>query len=222
MHRVFYVYADKSTTGAQAQLNAFDRAGLTGPKGRKLAKKDCFLDKDGSREERQNLLDLSKGLGGDVVVHIACAAYIGKPGRDRAKVLRILAERNVRVAILDGDPELYDTPIKRAAFLEEAEAVARKDNGKTRGPKNRGRPPAVRLTLDQWREVLKEWRLYDDKREAYLSRPYIRAKVADFSTENGLKIEAEKVKDDLLHSWFGKRADTSDREPPKQLWKAEE
>ena len=220
MHQVFYVYADKATTGAQAQLNAFERHGLTGPRGRKLTRKDCFVDLDGSRDERQNLLDLAS-LSPNSVVVIACAAYIGKPGRDRAKALRILAENGVRVAILDGEPELYDTPMKRAAFLEEADAVARRDNGKARGPKNKGRPPAVRLTLDQWRTCLKLWRQYDEAREAYSSRSVIRSMIADYSTENGLKIEAENVKNDFLKDWFGARSDTSDREPPKQLWKPE-
>ncbi len=217
MHQVFYIYADKTTTGAQAQVNAFERAGLTGPKGRKITKNDCFVDLDGSREARQNLLDLSI-LARNSVVVIACAAYIGKPGRDRAKALRILAENGVRVAILDGEPELYDTPMKRAAFLEEADAVARKDNGKARGPKNKGRPPAVRLTLAQWEACLKLWRQYDAEREAYSSRSVVRSMIADYSTENGLKIEAENVKNDFLKDWFGARSDTSDREPPKQLW----
>ena len=98
------------------------------------------------------------------------------------------------------------------------EAVARKDNGKARGPKNRGRPPKVRLTLDQWRTCLKLWRQYDEAREMYTLRSVVRSMIADYSTENGLKIEAENVKNDFLKDWFGARSDTSDREPPKQLW----
>lgn len=217
MHTVFYVYADKTTTGAQAQVNAFQRAGFTGPGGDSLQKSHCIVDLDGKRDNREILLE-NASISRGSVIRVACAAYIGKKGRDRARVLRILAENDISVAILDGDPVVYDTPLKRAAFLEEAEAVARADNGRAQGRKNKGRPPAVRLTLEQWRAILKLWRQYDDQREAFTSRHIVRSMIADYSTENGLKIEADNVKNDFLHGWFGRRSDTSDREPPKQLW----
>ena len=43
---IYYVYADAKTTGAQAQVNAFKRAGFD------IKKADCMVDLNGSREDR--------------------------------------------------------------------------------------------------------------------------------------------------------------------------
>lgn len=210
---IFYVYADATTTGAQAQVNAFKRAGFD------IKKSDCMVDLNGSREDR-DWLCRPKGEPPfpGWTVRLACAAYIGKPGKERAKVLRALASRGILVAVLDEDPILYDDDAKIAKFLKEAEAVARSDNGKKSGGAGKGRPPTVAwLTGKQWRDLLVSYRKSDPADPEYVTRPAFKAIVAMHSTNNGLAREREDITDDWLIWSFGKRKDRDDRRPPKQL-----
>lgn len=213
------MYADAKTTSVMKQLNALKRAGFTGPGGEMLQKKDVFIDENDSRYQRDTLTDKSPLPVAGSVIRIACAAYIGKPGRDRAKAVRDLAKKGVLVGVLDADPVLYDTDAKVAQFLKDAEAVARSDNGKMSGGAGRGRPPSgARITLDQWADLLPLWRKNDKADPEYVQRAAFRAIVAMHSTNNGKKMDGKDVTKDWLIYHFGGRKDRNDREPRAGLW----
>lgn len=219
---IFYVYADAKTTSVMKQLNALKRAGFTGPGGDMLQKKDVFIDENDSRYHRDTLTDKSPLPTEGTVVRIACAAYIGKPGRDRAKAVRDLASKGVLVGILDREPILYDTDAKVADFLKEAEAVARSDNGKKSGGAGKGRPPTgARITEKQWSELLALWRKNDEADPGYVTRAAFRAIVAMHSTNHGKRMDGEDVTNDWLVYHFGGRKDRSERRPRVGLWKEE-
>ena len=214
------MYADAKTTSVMMQLNALKRAGFTGPGGGMLQKKDVFIDENESRFQRDVLTDKSNLPVAGSTVRLACAAYIGKPGRDRASAVRALARKGVLVAVLDGEPVLYDTDAKVAKFLKEAEAVARSDNGKRSGGAGPGRPPTgANISPEQWADLLVLWRKHDEADPEYVTRPAFRAIVAMHSTNNGKKMDGKDVTNDWLTYHFGGRKDRNERKPRPGLWK---
>lgn len=180
MNRFGYTYEGERTSSATKQKRALIEAGV--------AEGDIFTDRGSSRDERDWLMqeDPETLREGDVVT-VACEAYIGAPGRDRRRVLRVLADKGVSVQVLDREPVLYDTAEKIDEFLAEALRVSRSDNGKVAVANitdRKGRPP-VALRLDDMTEAQKAeiLRMWHDHRFKWRE---VADKLADFTEAAGM------------------------------------
>lgn len=210
---VFYIYQGPGTLGRQKQINDLRRVGFDVDAG------VAIIDRDDDRSGFRDLVGDDESppmVGADHVLRLACHAYIATGGRARRAALIKLADLGCRVAVLDGDPVLYNDRAAIEEYLRIAAGGAQSEAGKaTRGAgKGRGRPAHLWPTIAEFKMVLRQWR---DPR--YTAQPLIDM-VAEMTVANGFP--APQFKDnaarwDAMRGLFGAREDKSEKPVPGRL-----
>lgn len=210
---VFYIYQGPGTLGRQKQINDLRRAGF------EVEARTAFIDVDGERSAFRDLIGDDENppmLGQGHVLRLACHAYIANGGRARRAALIKLADLGCKVAVLDGEPVLYDNRADIEEFLKIAAGGAQSEAGKaTRGAgKGRGRPAHLWPTIAEYKMVLRQWR---DPR--YTAQPLIDM-VAEMTVANGFpspQFKSNAARWDAMRSLFGARDDKSEKPVPGRL-----
>lgn len=197
-----YVYQGPRTKRAYLQRKALVEAGVA--PGSILPD-----DRDADRSQLEFILADNSPMRPGTVLRIACEAYIGAPGWKRAQVLRRLAAMGVLVAVLDGEPVLYDTDAKIKAFNRRAAQVGMSDSGKAAAARmgaGPGRPTSWRMTAAEWRQGLVLWRSRAPWQD-------VAEHVRKASARHGATVSPAFA---TLRDTFGNRSDTSERPAPPQ------
>ena len=150
---------------------------------------------------------------GDTIL-LACEAYLGYPGRQRASRLKKLSNAGVYVCVVGEDPVLYDTEEKRKAFVALASGEAMKARGEKAketlkpGP---GKPGKILVYRHEWDAAAFWWQNSRAARSTFVEW------LQTASKRNGMACDS--ITDRDLHSWLGRREPGSKTEPPPNIIK---